>query len=54
METYIENIIKTGLANGLTMDQLMVNPEAAAKAYLFSQFRELKRVGKTITIKSLN
>ena len=32
MKTYIENIIKTGLENGLTLDQLMSNPEAAAKA----------------------
>ena len=45
METYIENIIKTGLANGLTIDQLMSNPEAAAKAYMESQLKAIDKAG---------
>lgn len=43
METYIQNIIKTGLANGATLEQMMANPQAAAKAYLESQLKAIDK-----------
>ncbi len=46
MKTYIENIIKTGLANGATLEQMMNNPELAAKAYLNSQLKAIDWVGE--------
>ena len=49
MNTYIENIIKTGLANGLTLEQMMSNPEAAAKAYLESQFKAIAKAGEALS-----
>lgn len=48
MKAYIENIIKTGLANDLTLDQIKANPEAAAKAYLQSQLKAINASGKQI------
>ena len=48
MKTYIENIIKTGLANGLTLEQMMANPEAAAKAYLESQLKAIENAGNKL------
>ena len=49
MNTYIENIIKTGLANGLTLEQMMSNPEAAAKAYLESQLKAIDNAGEALS-----
>jgi len=46
MKNYIDKIIETGLKNGLTIDQLMSNPEAAAKAYLESQLKSINEAGK--------
>jgi Tfp pilus assembly protein PilO len=48
MKDYIENIIKTGLANGLTLEQLMSNPDAAAKAYLESQLKAIDQAGNDL------
>ena len=48
MKTYIENIIKTGLANGLTVEQLLNNPEAVAKAYFNSQIQNINIQGENI------
>ena len=33
------------LANGVTLEQMMSNPEAAAKAYLDSQLKEIEKAG---------
>jgi len=48
MKNYIDQIIKTGLANGLTIEQMMLNPEASAKAYLESQLKAIDNAGKLI------
>lgn len=48
MEAYIKNIIKTGLANGSTLEQMMADPQAAAKAYLESQLRAIDKAGEEI------
>lgn len=48
MQEYINNIIETGLRNGLTLEQIASNPDAAAKAYLDSQLKAIKNAGKAI------
>lgn len=53
METYIANIIKTGLANGATLEQMMANPELAHKAYLDAQLRALDKAKETISLKRI-
>ena len=45
MNDYINNIIKTGLANGLTLEQMAANPEATAKAYFQSQLIAIEKAG---------
>jgi hypothetical protein len=49
MEAYIQEIIKTGLANGATIEQMMSNPELAAKAYLESQLKSIDKIGKELS-----
>jgi len=48
MNTYIENIIKTGLANGATLEEMMANPEAAHKAYLEAQLKAIDKAGEKL------
>ncbi len=48
MNEYIQKIIATGIANGLTAEQLMSNPQAAAKAYLESQLSAIEKAGSDI------
>jgi|GEM_PF-4404011 len=43
MQDYINKIIKTGLENGATLEQMMANPEAAASSYLSSQLKALEK-----------
>jgi hypothetical protein len=50
MEDYIKRIIETGLANGLTVEQLLSNPQAAAKAYLDSQLKAIDKAAELIKI----
>ena len=45
MNDYIQKIIATGIANGVTLEQMMLNPEAAAKAYLDSQLKAIDKAG---------
>lgn len=45
MQEYINKIIKTGLSNGLTIEQITSNPEAAAKAYLKTQLQAIDKAG---------
>ena len=45
METYIENAIKTALANGLTMEQIAANPDAVLRAYCESQLCAIDNAG---------
>ena len=48
MNDYIQKIINTGLANGLTIEQLMSDPKAAAAAYLESQLKAIDKAGAEI------
>ena len=49
MNDYIHRIIAAGIANGVTLEQMMSNPEAAAKAYLDSQLRAIDKAGADLT-----
>jgi hypothetical protein len=48
MNDYIQKIIATGIANGVTLEEMMSNPEAAAKAYLDSQLKAIDKAGAEI------
>jgi hypothetical protein len=54
MKEYIEKIIATGLANGLTLDQIASDPQAAAKAYLDSELKAIDDAGKKLIKKYTN
>ena len=45
MATYIEQMIKTALSNGMTMEQIANNPDAVAKANYFAQLRAIEKAG---------
>jgi hypothetical protein len=44
MEQYIANIIEAGFANGLTKEQMLANPQAAAKSYMESQIALIDQI----------
>ena len=48
MQDYINSIIATGLANGTTLEEMMSNPELAAKAYLNSQLSAIDNAGNEL------
>ena len=48
MQEYINKIIKTGLANGLTMEQMMSDPKKAHKAYLDAQLLSIAECGQEL------
>jgi hypothetical protein len=53
MQDYINSIVKTALANGLTIEQITNNPDAVMKAHLFAQYRVIEKNIKNITINDL-
>lgn len=48
MQNYINNIIKTGIANGLSKEEILKNPKKAAKAYLEAQLKSIDKAGKLV------
>lgn len=47
-ENYLESIIKTAFANGLTQEQILANPEACAKAHLEAQLSAIENSKKEL------
>lgn len=45
---YIEKMIQRGLENGVTVEQMMKNPELTAKAYLESELKSINGMSDKI------
>ena len=39
MEEYIENVVKAGLQNGLTLEYIITHPDECAEMYLQKQLK---------------
>ena len=48
MEDYMQKIIETALSNGLTLEQIMANPERAHRSYLESQLKAIDEEGEKV------
>ena len=48
MNEFIQKVIKRGLENGLTPEQIMANPQAAAQAYIDAEERMLQEAAAEV------